>query len=54
MKIRSRSGVFDSIHFDKNSQESKYAKPLPGSYPEMRGQRELTIVAVCTFAYTSG
>ena len=23
-------------------------------YPEMRGQRELTIVAVCTFAYTSG
>ena len=24
------------------------------SYPEMRGQRELTIVAVCTFAYTSG
>ena len=24
------------------------------TYPEMRGQRELTIVAVCTFAYTSG
>ena len=24
------------------------------AYPEMRGQSELTIVAVCTFAYTSG
>ena len=24
------------------------------TYPEMRGQMELTIVAVCTFAYTSG
>ena len=24
------------------------------TYPEMRGQRELTFVAVCTFAYTSG
>ena len=29
---------------------SKVAIP----YPEMRGQRELTIVAVCSFAYTSG
>ena len=32
----------------------KLTKKKPRTYPEMRGQRELTIVVACTFAYTSG
>ena len=31
-----------------------YMRAFISPYPEMRGQRKLTIVAVCTFAYTSG